>query len=108
MIPDYILGAIEQLYPDLSPKDCHAWLEWTATQLDYYQAKVGQSVCVVKVYNHVDPPWKRVAHEVAWWGHGRDAVRALHRGMDWARLQGAEMFGYSLAPHLDIVKWRKL
>lgn len=99
---------IQQLYPSLSPIECQAWLEWTYTQPHYYHAIVGHAGCIVKVYNQTDPPWLRVAQEVAWWGHGRQAVRALHRGMDWARLQGAQMFGYSLAPHLDVVKWRRL
>lgn len=99
---------ITQLYPNLSPEECEEWAAWTLSQPNYYWARVGKSVCVVKVYNQPDPPWLRVAHEVAWNGYGRDAVRALHRAMDWAKLRGATMFGYSLAPRLDIVKWRKL
>lgn len=104
----YILGAVEQIYPGLDPEAFQAWAHWTTTQPNYYAARVGDSTCIVKVYDQIDPPWHRVAQEVAWCGHGKDAVRALHRGMDWARLQGAVAFGYSLAPRLDIVKWRSL
>jgi hypothetical protein len=99
---------INQLYPGLSVQECSLWLEWVYTQPDYYVSTIGQSTCITKVYDQVDPPWLRVAQEVAWWGHGRDAVRVLRRGMDWARLQGAVMYGYSLAPHYDILRWRKL
>ena len=106
--PLNVQAAIDQLYPRLSAEECSLWLAWASTQPDYYIAIVGQAVCISKVYNQVDPPWQRVAQEVAWWGHGRDAVRALHRGMDWARLQGASLYGYSLAPRFDTMKWRKL
>ena len=99
---------INQLYPSLPLEDACAWVQWIMTQSNYRLFTVGKSVCIVKVYDQIDPPWTRVAHEVAWWGHGRDAVRSLHRGMDWARLQGASLFGYSLAPQLGIVKWRRL
>lgn len=108
MVDPYILKALEQVYSDVDPEEFQAWVHWTLTQPDYYMARVGDSTCIVKVYNQPDPPWKRVAHEVAWCGHGRDAVRALHRGMAWAKLQGATMFGYSVLPRLDIVKWRTL
>ena len=101
-------AAINQLYPGLSLYECQAWLDWVQTQPDYYVSTIGQATCVTKVFNQVDPPWLRVAQEVAWWGHGRDAVRALQRGMDWARLQGASMYGYSLAPRLDILRWKQL
>lgn len=107
-VDPYILQALDQVYSDVDPVEFQAWVQWTQTQPDYYHARVGSSTCIVKVYNQIDPPWKRVACEVAWCGRGRDAVRALHRGMDWARLQGAELFGYSLAPHLDTMKWRTL
>jgi len=50
----------------------------------------------------------RVAQEVAWWGHGRQAVRALQRGMEWAALQGATLYGYSLAPNYHLLKWKSL
>ena len=100
--------ALAQLYPTLSPHECQAWANWTLTQDNYYWVRVGEAVCGVKVYTQIDPPWLTVAQEVAWWGTGRDAVRALHRAMDWARLQGATMFGYSLAPNLGTITWRKL
>ena len=100
--------AVQQLYPSLSERECEAWLAWARQQSNYHICRVGQAGCITKYYDQIDPPWKRVAHEVAWWGYGRDAVRALHRGMDWARLQGATDFGYSLAPHYEIVKWRRL
>lgn len=103
-----VQAAINQLYPGLSVQECTAWLLWVMEQPDYYVAVVGQSTCITKVFNQVDPPWLRVAQEVAWWGTGRDAVRALHRGMEWARLQGATVFGYSLAPQLNTVYWREL
>ncbi len=103
-----IAQGIQQLYPGLPLNDCIAWVEWTRTQPDYYVVTIGNSTCISKVYNQSDPPWLRVAHEVAWWGIGRDAVRTLHRGMDWARLQGATHYGYSIAPRLDTVKWRVL
>jgi hypothetical protein len=103
-----VQGAVIQLYPGLSVAECTAWLDWVGTQPDYYINSIGSAVCITKVYNQSDPPWLRVAHEVAWWGTGRDAVRVLHRGMDWARLKGATHYGYSIAPHLDIVKWRVL
>ena len=103
-----LIPAIQQLYPSLNLQECNAWLEWLSTQPDYYIATVGQATCISKVYNQIDPPWLRVAQEVAWWGHGREAVRALQRGMDWARLQGASHYGYSLAPRLDIMRWRPL
>ena len=93
MVNESISRAIQQLYPSLDPEKAQHWLAWALQQPDYYLARVGQAVCVVKVYDQVDPPWLRVAHEVAWWGHGRDAVRALHRGMAWARLRGATQFG---------------
>lgn len=100
--------AVEQLFPSLSVEECTYWMDWVETQPDYYITKINDAVCVSKVYNQLDPPWLRVAHEVAWWGTGRDAVRVLHRGMDWARLKGATHYGYSIAPHLDVVKWRVL
>ncbi len=99
---------VAQLYPSLSIPECQAWLEWVSTRPDYDIAIVGEAVCVTKVYDQVDPPWLRVAQEVAWWGHGRDAVRALHRGMDWARLQGAVQYGYSLAPQYEMLRWKPL
>jgi hypothetical protein len=108
MSSDDVPAAIQQLYPGLSVGECTGWLNWVEHQPDYYIARVGKAVCITKVYNQIDPPWLRVAHEVAWWGTGRDAVRALHRGMAWARLKGATHYGYSLVPHLDIVKWRVL
>ena len=101
-------GAIEQLYRGLSIDECRAWLLWAAIQPNYYISSIGSAVCVTKVYTMEDPPWLRVGQEVAWWGHGRDAVRVLQRGMDWARLKGAVRYGYSLAPRLDVVKWRLL
>lgn len=100
--------AIQQLYPSLSLKECTAWLLWLSTQPDYYISTVGDATCITKVFDQVDPPWLRVAQEVCWWGHGRDAARALQRGMGWARLQGAVMYGYSLAPRLDVLRWRRL
>lgn len=105
---EHIQQGIQQLYPELSNEQVLAWFEWIVTQPDYYIATIGQATCVTKVYNQSDPPWLRVAHEVAWWGTGRDAVRVLHRGMDWARLKGATHYGYSIAPRLDVVKWRSL
>ena len=99
---------VAQLYPSLSAEQCEAWVMAISTRPDYYIVDMPDAGCIVKVYNQSDPPWLRVAHETAWWGHGRHAVRALHRGMDWARLQGATHFGYSLVPHLDVVKWRRL
>ena len=103
-----VQAAITQLYPSLSVVECTAWLLWASEQPDYYITTIGQATCVTKVFNQVDPPWLRVAQEVAWWGHGKDAVRALHRGMDWARLQGAVLYGYSLMPDLTITKWKQL
>lgn len=103
-----VKAAISQLYPGLPVRECTAWLLWAMEQPDYYVTSIGQSTCVTRVYNQVDPPWLRVAQEVAWWGHGKDAVRVLHRGMDWARLQGATLYGYSLAPQLTIMKWKVL
>ena len=103
-----IAGAVQQLWPGLSVAECTAWVEWVHTQPDYYVVTIGNSTCITKVYNQFDPPWLRVAHEVAWWGTGRDAVRTLHRGMDWARLQGATHYGYSLMGQLDRVTWRIL
>src|SRR5574339_427262 len=92
----------DKLTPDLPVKDCKAWALYTLRNPDtYYWARVGQAGMIVKVYNQPDPPWKRVAQEICWWGPKRDAVRSLHRGMDWARLQGAELFGYSLYPNID-------
>ena len=99
---------IAQLWPGLSVVECTQWLEWAETQPDYYVTTIGAATCVSKVYDQTDPPWLRIAQEVAWWGHGRDAVRVLHRSIDWARLQGAVLYGYSLAPRLDLVKWRVL
>lgn len=100
--------AIDQLYPGLPLNECIAWLDWVKTQRDYYVVTIGQATCVTKVYDQLDPPWLRVAQEVAWWGHGRDAVRVLQRGMDWARLQGASHYGYALAPDVKSVHWREL
>lgn len=97
--------AIQQLWPSLDPIEGNLWFQWVATQPNYHIDTIGQATCVTKVFDQEDPPWLRVAQEVCWWGHGRDAVRALHRGMDWARLQGAQLYGYSLAPRLDLMKW---
>lgn len=106
-LPD-MHAAVQQLYPSLNVDECNAWLDWLATQPDYHIDTVGHATCITKVFNQVDPPWLRVAQEVCWWGHGRDAVRAIQRGMDWARLQGASHYGYSLAPRLDLVRWKTL
>ena len=92
----------------LDSDECAAWLAWALTQPNYYISTAGDAVCVTKVFHQIDPPWYCMAHEVLWIGSGRDAVRALHRGMDWARLRGAVKYGYSLAPHLDITKWKQL
>ena len=100
--------AIQQLYPSLNLRECTQWLEWLSTQPDYYIATVGEATCISKVFDQVDPPWQRVAQEVCWWGHGRDAVRALQRGRDWARLQGAILYGYSIAPHYHTLRWKTL
>lgn len=99
---------IEQLWPGFPVEQVQAWLDWVPTQPDYCIYRVGQAGCVAKVYVMPDPPHLRLAQEVAWWGHGRDAVRALHRCIDWARLQGATRFGYSLAPHYHLTKWKRL
>lgn len=107
-VPEAMQAAIQQSGLTLSHPEVCNWAYWTLTQPDYYWAVVGKAGCIVKVTDQIDPPWQRVAHEAAWWGHGKDAVRALHRGMDWARLQGAIRFGYSVAPRLDLIKWRKL
>lgn len=104
----HIPSVIAQLYPGLPLDKSEAYLEVIMQRPDYYVTEIKDAGCIVKVYNQSDPPWLRVAHEVCWWGHGKQAVRALHRGMDWARLQGATYFGYSLVPHLDVVKWRRL
>lgn len=104
----HIPTVLQQLYPNLPIPEVHAWFQWVVTQPNYKLYQIQHAGCVVKVYNQIDPPWLRVAQEVAWWGHGRDAVRVLHRGMDWARLQGATLFGYSLAPHYDRMRWRTL
>lgn len=107
-LPPNFAEGIKQLYPSLLLPEVLAWYDYISTQPDYDIAQVGQAVCITKVFNQIDPPWLRVAQEVAWWGHGRDVVRALQRGMDWARLQGAQYYGYSLAPELTVVKWRPL
>ena len=73
--------AIQQLYPSLSLRECNLWLQWLATQPHYHIDTIGEATCITKVFNQEDPPWLRVAQEVAWWGHGRDVVRVLHRGM---------------------------
>lgn len=103
-----IAAGITQLHPGLSIPECTAWMQWVLQQPDYYVTTIGDSTCVTKVFNQIDPPWYRMAQEVAWWGHGRDAVRTLHRSMNWARLQGALYYGYSLAPRLTLVKWKPL
>ena len=103
-----VAGIIDQLIPGLSVAEISAWIDWTRTQADYYEVTIGNSTCITKVYDQCDPPWYRVAQEVLWSGSGRDAVRTLHRGMDWARLQGATYYGYSLAPRLDLIRWRVL
>lgn len=105
---DLIADGIRQLYPTLSVDDCTAWLAWVSQQPNYYICRIGQSICIGKVFTQVDPPWLKLAQEVVWTGHGREAVRTLNRTKEWARLQGATHFGYALAPRLDIVKWRKL
>lgn len=106
-LPD-MAPAVAQLYPSLSVAECTEWIAWVSQQPDYYIVTIGESTCVSKVYNQSDPPWLRVAQEVAWWGKGREAVRALHRSMDWARLQGATLYGYSLAPDYYTVRWKEL
>ena len=108
LLNQVVEGAINQLYCGLSIEECREWLIWVAGQPNYYINSIGSAVCVTKVYDMEDPPWLRVGQEVAWWGYGREAVRVLQRGMDWARLKGAVQYGYSLAPHLDVVKWRLL
>ena len=105
---DRIEQAIQQLYPSLNHTECAAWLEWALRQSEYSLFTVRDAACVVKVYDSIDPPWQRMALEVVWCGIGRDAVRALHRGMDWARLKGATLFGYSLQHDLSTTRWRKL
>jgi len=107
-VEQIVEGAIAQIWPGLSVSECTQWLGWVVTQPNYYMTTLRQATCVSKVYTQSDPPWLRVAYEVAWWGRGRDAVSVLHRSMDWARLQGAVMYGYSLAPKVDTVKWRAL
>lgn len=100
--------AIDQLAPGLPLDEISCWFDWVEQQPDYYISTVGQAHCVTRVVDTIDPPWQRVAIEVAWWGHGRDAVRALHRGMEWAKLQRAVKYAYSLIPRLDILYWRVL
>jgi hypothetical protein len=107
-LPPNMADAVAQLMPGLDVGECTRWLEWVVTQPDYHLDTVGQAHCVTKVYWQVDPPWECMAQEVCWWGYGRDAVRALHRGMDWARLQGAQRYGYSLAPRLTQMTWKTL
>lgn len=99
---------VQQLWPGFPVEECHAWVQWVATQPQYCTYRVGSAGCIAKVYVLEDPPYLRLAQEVAWWGHGREAVRALHRSMDWARLKGATLFGYSLAPNYLITKWKRL
>jgi hypothetical protein len=113
MTADVVLDAIELVkqvgYPDIDPAEMQAWFAATIENPDYYWAIVGEAICIAKVYNQVDPPWLRIAHEVGWWGGTkRDRVRALHKAMNWAKLRGATMFGYSFLTDLSIVKWRRL
>ena len=106
---DLVTRVQQQLSPEIPVQHCAAWAKYTLMHPEsYYWAVVGKAGCIVKVYDQSDPPWKKVAQEVCWWGSGRDAVRSLHRGMDWARLQGAELFGYALAPDYLTTKWRRL
>lgn len=103
-----VASIVQQLYPSLSVEECTNWVSWIATQPNYHIDEIGHAGCISKVYSQTDPPWLHVAQEVAWWGHGKAAVRALHHGMDWARLQGATLYGYSLAPHYLVFTWRRL
>lgn len=104
----YVQAAVDQVMPEVDAREFQAWVAWTTTQPNYYMARVGNSTCIAKVYTQIDPPWYRVGQEVAWCGSGRDAVRSLKRCMDWAKLQGAVLFGYSLLPDLNTFKWRRL
>ena len=103
-IPDII----QQLYPSLSLAEVEVWSNWVRRQPNYHIAQVGKAGCVVKYYDQEDPPWYRIGLEVAWWGHGRDAVRALKQGRLWAKLKGAHLFGYSLQGDLYTTRWRRL